>query len=231
MMATYLICNTEKFSKEPFNSESQLTLKDESGFNYFEGEPTTRMEIDKKGYFQDFYSFKCHHELKEKVAGKVFGKSFNHYLKPYEFHTFYDEDSKVTLIRLNTDAAIDFMETLNNKKVYKLKRKEVNFPYIISKVHEVSGLWVSEINNVNLSSAGYYGKDVHRDEDVRDMIGNGEISYLQIKYTPFNGNEELTIGISKKGSVTLYNRLDNINDELEIVIDIYKKLLEIPVLS
>lgn len=230
-MATYLICNSEKFSKEPLNLEIQLTLKDEDGFNYFEGEPITKMEFDKKGYFQDLDSFRCHHEIKENVAGKVFGKNFKHYLKPYEFHTFHDEDSKLALIRLNSDAAIDFMETLNNKKVYKLKRKEVNFPYIISRVLEVSGLWVSEINNINLSSAGYYGKDVHRDEDVQEMIGNGEISYLQIKYTPINGNEELTIGISKKGSVTLYNRFDNIKDELEVVIDIYKKLLEIPVLS
>jgi hypothetical protein len=224
MTVSYFLCTTHKLYEKEYKATQQTMLTDAEGFTLYEGEPSTWITPQVKSIHPSFKTFICKHELKEKVNGIVYGREFNHYLKPYEFSLFHNYDSELSLIRLNTDAAEDFVKTLNEEKLYKFDPLKINFEFIIAKSIEVSSLWVSQINSLNLSSAGYFGSDVHRDPDVQEMIKNGELSYIQIKYI-YNDKNEYTIGISKRGSITIYNTLENKKKELDIAFDIYRKLL------
>lgn len=224
LTVSYLICNATKFHCQSFTVPVQAVFTEANGLTMSEGYPLTSLEAKKESILS-YRLFKCKHELKEKVFGKVFGKEFNYYLKPYEFITFYKEEEDLSLIRLNTNAAVDFINTLNETKFYKLNSIDIDFTSIEKRVLEVSGIWISDIDKAHLNSAGYYGKDVHRHPDVEEMIDNGNISFMQVKYKHHNFNDELKIGISNKGSIILYNSFRSNTEELEIVLDIYKKLI------
>ncbi len=225
MGSCYYICNTFKFYEYDYQTTDQVQLQDAEGFTLYEGEPSTSIKAQSQTHYKGFKSYACKHEIKEKILGKVFGKEFHHFLKPYEFTTLYNSNLDLLLIKLNTDASEDFVKLLNSTSLYKLESIEVDFSKIIPRVNEVSGLWISDINSMNLSSAGYYGNDVHKNSDVQSMLENGKISYIQIRHCPNPNEDEHTIGISKRGSLTLYNSYENEKAELSTVMDIYEKLL------
>lgn len=225
-MASYYFCHAHRFYENVYVVSRQEELIDEDGLAFFEGEPTSEIRPLQESHFPNFSTFSCKHDIKEKVFGRVFGRNFNYYLKPNEFFSFYNSIEELALFRLNIDASEDFVRTLNLEKVYKLEKIQIDFATLIPRVAEVSGLWISEIQSMNLSTAGYYGNDVHRNPEVQDMMKNGKISFIQIKYAKNAISEEYTIGISSKGAVNLYNKFHTISDELEIIMDIYEKLLK-----
>ena len=52
------------------------------------------------------------------------------------------------------------------------------------------------------------------------------MSSLRLVYVHPESGGELDVGISKKGSVTLYNTFDRVEDEIDVVLDIYNKLIK-----
>ncbi|WP_283749587.1 hypothetical protein [Bacillus mycoides] len=223
MGKSYFICKAIKFYTEEFNTTNQLQLVEPDGTSLLEGEPRTQLTPNSNEYLQNFHTFDCYHETKEKVLGRVFGREFAYYLKPHKFYTFCNLEQELAFLRLNTDSSEEVIKTLNEQKIYKLSKINVDFSKIITKVPEISGMWLKIYNSLNLDSAAYFGKDVDRDPRVREMIEKREVSYVQMKYV--KDLQEHTIGISKRGSITLYNSYQDIETELDIAIDIYKKLL------
>ncbi|WJE24511.1 hypothetical protein [Bacillus cereus] len=223
MAKTFFICNAIKFPAEAFSTDSQLQLVEPDGLGLTEGEPTTRLLPSNKVYLDDFHTYDCYHETTEKVFGKVFGKNFAYYLRPHEFYSFCNFEKELAFFRLNTDSSEEVIKLLNAQPNYKISKFDINFAKIITKLHEISGMWVKVDNNQNLNSAAYFGKDVDRDPGVQEMIENGELSYIQMKF--IKDGHEHKIGISKRGSITLYNNYQNLEAELEMIWDIYIKLL------
>ncbi|WP_459499869.1 hypothetical protein [Bacillus sp. C1] len=223
MATSFFICNAVKFSTEAFSTNSQLQLVEPNGLELSEGEPNTQLVPNSQTYLQHFHTFDCYHETTEKVYGKVFGRNFSYYLKPHKFYTFCNFEQELAFLRLNVDSSEEVIKTLNTQSSYKLTKINIDFEKIITKVPEISGMWLKVLNNLNLDSVAYFGKDVDRDPRVQEMVESGEVSYVQMRY--LKDGQEHKIGISKRGSITLYNSYKNIETELDMAWDIYIKLL------
>ena len=90
----------------------------------------------------------------------------------------------------------------------------------------MTGVWVSKLNHANLKSAGYFGYHVNKSKEVEEAIKDGVLSSVQIKYIYPSTNEEHTILISKKGTITLYDAYNQIEDELDIVMSVYNEIIK-----
>ena len=218
----YLLCNVLKFSQEEFIAPIQESLLE------YEGEPEIQIKLARTDFFNGFDQFVCHHDFKVKVYGKAFNKYFNYYFLPLDFYLFYNRDLRLALLSVKSKIGLDFIDNLNKYKRHELVPIEIDFEYILPRITEMTGVWISKINHTNLKTAGYFGHHVNKSKEFEDAVKEGTVSSAQIKYISPLTQEEHTIGISKKGTITLYDTFNQIEDELEIVLSVYNNIIKKP---
>src|SRR5690606_10151826 len=218
----YILCDVLKFSTEIFSAPIQESL-----FEH-EGEPEIKIQLAKRDFYNGFDLYRCHHDFKIKMHGKAFYKFFSYFFRPVDFSLFYNPKIKIALMSVNSKIGLDFIQKLNNFNHHELNPIEVDFNYILPKITEMTGVWVSRINHANLKSAGYFGHHVDKSKEVEEAIKDGVLSSVLIKYISPTTKEEHTILISKKGTITLYDTYNQIEDELDLVMSVYNDIIKKP---
>lgn len=220
MSKSYLITYVEKFEQQSF-----LLPIQESFFEY-EGEAEVQLQVDKTEFYSGFNQYKCHHDYKHKKFGKAFNKTFSYYFEPKDFYLYYNKTDSLALIQTKTDIALDYIDKINSSGFYKLIPVKVDFTSMYPLIPEVSGAWIADLKRAYLKTAGYFGPNVNKDEEFKKAAEEGQVSSLQMRYISQVSREEHTVTISKKGSIVIHDTLDTIEDELEVVLDIYKTLFK-----
>lgn len=141
---------------------------------------------------------------------------------------FYNKSINLALISLKTAIALDFINKLNSYKLYNFTPVEIDFEYILPRINEMSGVWVSDLRRVNVKTIGFFGHHVNKSKEFEEISKEGNVSAVIIAYTNFKTREEHKIGISKKGTVTLYDTFNQLEDELEIIMALYNDIIKKP---
>lgn len=215
----YLICDVKKFLKDSHLIPIQLEAIE------YEGNPEIKVSLRDQTFYKTFDRYDCHHDYKHKKHGRVFNRTFTYYFEPTDFYMYYKKDRNISLIQTKTDIGLDFIKTLTASDYYDIKAVNVNFVTMYPLITEITGGWIADLNQTYLKTAGYFGPNVNKSEEFKQAAEIGEVSSLLMKYVSPNSGEELTIGISKKGSVVLYDTFERIEDEIDVVLDIYEKLI------
>lgn len=222
MTKAYLVCDVEKFLQDSYLVPIQQQIEELRT----EGTPEIRIKLKDSIYCEGFARYNCHHEYIRKQHGIVYGQEFNYYFEPKDFYLYYSKDKELSLLQAKTEITLDFINHLNYSGYYSFNPIKINFVNMYPLITEITGGWVANLKKTFLKTAAYYGPNVNKSDEFIQAAKIGEVSHLQIKYvSPFSG-EELTVGISSKGSVILYDSFERIEDEINIVLSIYETLIK-----
>ncbi|WP_121639514.1 hypothetical protein [Virgibacillus sp. Bac330] len=221
MAKAFLICIIKKFPQKDF----LVPIQQEFDLLETEGKPVTSIQINTENFHINFDQYKCHNDYIHNKSGRVFNRDFNYYFEPLDFHSYYKKDDSLLLVQTKTDAAIDFVNRLNNTKEYDIKPVDIDFKNMIPLITEVSGAWFADLKRTHLKTAGYFGPNVNKSEEYKEAASEGNISSIHLKYISTRNNKEHYVVISKKGSVILYDTLQTPEEELDIIDEIYRELI------
>lgn len=222
MVKSYLLCIGEKFNTNGFYVPVQNTLFE----NEVEGEAITYIKKHKNNFHLTYNQYKCHHDYRHNKTGRVFQKDFSYYFEPLDFYLYKSFTNKLTLIQAKTEVAVDFINKLNITGEYTINPIEINFEKMIPKITEIGGAWFANLKKAHLKSAGYFGPNVNKSEEYKAATKEGNISSIQINYVNRVTSNEHIILISKKGTIVLYDGFETIEEELDLVTQIYDSLIK-----
>ncbi|GGB51814.1 hypothetical protein GCM10011409_31730 [Lentibacillus populi] len=220
MPKAFLICNSKKFKKDNFLIPIQQELLEN------EGESVVSIDLNYTNFHLKFDQYICHNDYIHNTRGRVFNKDFNYYLEPLSFYSYYKEDENLLFIQTKTDAALDFISKLSRTKEYNLETVKIDFKSMIPLITEVAGAWIADLKRAHLKTAGYFGHNVHRSEEYKESAAEGNVSSIQMKYISLKSGKEHYIAISKKGSIILYDTFPTIEDEIDIVYEVYEQFIK-----
>ncbi|MFD2628819.1 hypothetical protein [Oceanobacillus kapialis] len=220
MPKAFLLCETNKFKKEDFLVPIQQSLFEE------EGESVVSLNLNQDDFHLNFDQYLCHHDYVHNTRGRVFNKDFNYYLEPLSFYAYLKADEELLFTQTKTDAALDFISKLNNTKEFLLSPVSIDFKKMIPLITEVAGAWIADLKRTHLKTAGYFGPNVHRSEEYKEAAAEGNVSSIQMYYTSIKSGNEHYVAISKKGSIILYDTFPTIEEEIDMVYEIYSKFIK-----
>jgi hypothetical protein len=220
MAKSFLICISKRFNKDDFLVPIQQTLIED------EGSSEISLKLNRPNFHLNFDQYICQHDFIHNKSGRVFNMHFNRYFEPLNFYTYYREDINLSLIQTKTDAAVDFINKINGTKYYELNPIQIDFKSMIPLITEVAGAWIADLKRAHLKTAGFFGPNVHKSEEYIEAALEGNVSSIQMKYISDKNNEEYYVAISKKGSVILYDTLPTVEDEIDLVYEVFSKLIK-----
>lgn len=216
MVSSYLLCDINNF----YNKDNYLKpIQQELLPN--EGKPEVRVELKSNFFHNGFKQYRCHHDFRHNVFGKVYGHEFNYFLEPLDFNMFKNDD--IALISVRKEVALDFINHLSETGHYNLDPVEVNFTNMYPLITEVSGAWIADLKRAHVRTAAFFGSNVNKSTDFLDAASEGNVSSIRINFV-FRGRE-YSILISKDGIVVIQTLVDTFEDEIDLVMDIYEKLI------
>lgn len=220
MAKAYLVCHSNKFIKDHYLIPIQNDLLEDD----VEGAPETYIKPAKENYFLNFDKYICHHDYKHNAHGRVFQKSFSYYFEPLNFYTYNNPSNALTLIQTKTDVALDFISKLSQTGEYNVEPVVVDFKSMIPHIDEVAGAWIADLKRAHLKTAGFFGPHVNKSEEYKRAAEEGNVSSISIKFT--SNSKEYTVLISGKGSIVLYDSFNTIEEELDLILQIYEQLIK-----
>src|SRR5690625_1011944 len=219
MAKAFLVCQSKKFLQKEYLIPIQKDLLD------LEGKAEISIKPNHDNFHSSFGQYICHHDYLLNKKGKVFDKPFNYYFEPQDFYTYYNQDTGLTLIQTKTDAALDFINKMNRTDYFEIEPVDINFQKMIPLITEVAGAWIADLKRAHLKTADFFGSHVNKSEEYIEAASEGNISNIQMKYARSTDEKEYYIAISKKGSIILYDTLPTVEDELDIVMEVYNKFI------
>lgn len=214
---SYMICQTDISFKTEYFVPTQLDLMEE--------QPVVSLRLNQGDFHLGFDQYLCTYDFVHNKSGRANGQYFSRYLEEKKFYTYYNKSHETALIQVNSEVALEFVRELNTTHEFNLNPVKIHFDKIIPLLPEVAGAWIADLNRTHLKTAGFFGPNVHKSEEYKQAAAEGNISSLQMKYISNSNSQEHTINISKKGSLTIYDRLQTVEDEISLINDIYQKLI------
>lgn len=221
MSNVFLIAKSQKFQSTDFSFSMQGDLLEES-----EGDPETYIKLSEESFHKDLDRYKCHHDYKHNKHGRVFHKDFSYYYEPIDFSTYYSSSDKLTLVQVKTDVGLDFIKQLNQSGEYSIEPVDMKFEKMIPHILEIKGAWISDLKDAHLKTAGYFGPNVNLSDEYIESAKEGNISSMVIQFTSSSDKKEYTITISRKGSIYIANTIELLEDKIELVLEVYDKLIK-----
>jgi hypothetical protein len=147
----------------------------------------------------------------------------------YRFPVFVDRSATNgdhnLLVRTKADIAKDFIERLR-KGVddFDALDRQVNFQELRPYLTYISGAWFADMRTANLSSAGMFGSHVDRSGEFTRAARHGTLRSLTIFYK--HREAQYHVMITSSGTIVVYDSFDSLEEELDLVLDIKRQLLD-----
>ncbi|OIJ07648.1 hypothetical protein BKP35_18360 [Anaerobacillus arseniciselenatis] len=220
-MSTFVIVKVNKFFEKNYIVPTQQDLLQENGYQ------ETKIELFLENAFEAFDAYSCHFDRKINKRIKIKHDEFyDHYYDPSDFFLYYNSKSEIAIINTSHDTAKLFCNQLNEHKNFKLELMEFNLHEIIDRISDVNGLWISDIKEMNLSSAGYFGTDVHRNQKAEELIKEAKISSISASFTSRKFSRSYNVLISKKGVIVTHEKMAGPYDAVALTNEIFSRLIE-----
>ncbi len=213
------------FEVQLFSQKTEFLIPIQKELLENEGEQISSLKLQTKQFINKFNKYICHHDLKVKRFGKVYGKTFNHFFEPKDFNLFLNKEDALCVIQTNIDTATDFVNQLNDSKEFSLSKVDINFEGMYPLINEVAGAWIADLKRTHLKKAGFFGPNVHKSEDFKAAAEEGNVSAIQMRYLG-SDHQEHYVAISKKGAISLYDQLSSVEEEITLALEIYNTLVK-----
>lgn len=222
---SFIVCDIEKFHNQSYKFEYQADLFEDDEEFLSEGSQNISITFDSNSVNElGFKRLLGNYDHIHNKSGKVFNKYFSRYFEEFNFPIYLNEKLSLALIQIKTDIGLEFIKTLNKEDYYQLNIIDIDFEKIVQNVPEISGAWFAELKGKHLKSKGLFGPQVNLSDEYQHAIKDGKISSMLIQW--IHEGIEFKINISKKGSVTLLNKIKSPDHEIAILLSIYNQLLK-----
>lgn len=150
---------------------------------------------------------------------------FNEYLQPVDFPAYYDQEEKIIVFQSPKKVCKGVMAHLRDKACdIDLQEMEVNFTEL-AKIHsEYLAAWFRGVSS-RVQAAGLSGNQIQDDLLFKNLSQVGQLSNVTIPWK-FDGAEHSIMITNMAGIVLVHNYQNNIGFELQLVMDVYDKILK-----
>ena len=154
--------------------------------------------------------------------------NFSEYVEDITFNAYYHKDEKILIFQVRKEVAKDVLKNIQSSKklqVIELEEKTIDFEQLEPLIDEYKSVWFSDIKSGGLRSASLSGTKLKEHSHFSEYkAAGGKLSYVTI---PFVYNDVVrTVGITKDSAIILLQKYDNTRMELDILLEVEKKLLK-----
>lgn len=216
---SFTFCPVESFpNAETFHVPYQWVLDNT------EENADTHFALSIRDFFRHFDRWIVYHEMKVTAFGKVYGRTFRHYVEPHEFPMYLSRDRRLLILREKREVAHNFVDVINkNLGGFSIGRYTFDIKAMLQYLPPITSVWVGGLGDQYVKTAGYFGQHVDRSDELQAKLRIGQISALRVQYSLGPDNEEISAGINTKGGIVLYSRFDVEEHALQTAIDIFEK--------
>jgi hypothetical protein len=202
------------FSGEAEDVRTVLTLKAEK----FEG-PLDFLRVKSEIRHQTFGFIKTMVEMKRHKI------DFAEYLEPVDFPAYFDTTQNLMIFQAPKKVCRGVLQHLKKKPCgITLAEVEVDFVKVMQLTREYFGVWFKGVST-RVQAAALSGNQIQEDSLFKTLQRIGSVSNLTIPWV-FGGAEHHVMLTSRGGVILVQNYQDNIGLELQLVMDIQKRLLQ-----
>lgn len=150
--------------------------------------------------------------------------TFSTYQIPNQFYIYYFKDKNVLFINAPKEITNSFLKELSNADNEKYKFEEIYFDF--TKIarearYNTKGAWFGT-KDTTITNKAYYGNQIIDDQDVEKAVSENRVTYFMVRFDI--NNEAKTIGISKKGSIIVFNSCNTEEEYLSLVFNSFKEV-------
>ncbi len=140
------------------------------------------------------------------------------YVIPNKFEMYYHSQSGLMFTIANTAISNEFFKVIENNLKCTVSKIDFNFKKIIQRSYTAKGVWYTVDGN-SVKTRGAFGPYVDRDTESLNAIQNDKGTYLTIEFNHTSGPK--TVGLSKKSAIVIYNKFDNSEEEITLMLLVY----------
>lgn len=190
-------------------------------------EDPPRTELTYKGTIQglgiDVYE--ALHEFIVVATGRAYNVTFTKYITTRKFPVFYHKGLKLLLIKTNKDVAQSAMKQLIKVDGVNGDRRKIDLESIKALITRFTGGWWKVEDSSNVRSQALFGSSIDRDQRFDRASAEGRM--FNIRFDHDYDSTIFHVGVSDDCNVVIYNEGLTLQLELEVVLDIKAKLLDV----
>ena len=221
-------------TKMPILQPGQCVKKHVQLTFFGEGEDVeTKVTMERERYEANFALMRVESSVRHQTFGyiRTFIDSkkrkigFSEYLQPVDFPAYYDKDKQIIIFQAPKKDCRGVLAHLRDKTfVIELEELKVDFVKL-SQIHsEYLGAWFRGVSS-RVQSAGLSGHQIQDDLLFQRLSAVGQLSNVTIPWQ-FSGVEHSVMITNMAAIVLVQNYQNNIGFELQLVMDVYDKILK-----
>lgn len=213
---------------EVFGTEDQLYLQVDHQYNLENVHTTVRRAVT--DFRPGVERLEAVHDFlrKLKYPGRARNHQFQEYVSEYRFPVFVvrqeNEADPVMVVRTKAEVAKDLMERLRQVPDFHAIERRVDFAALRPSLTFIKGAWFANMRSANLAAAGMFGDHVDRSDEFMRAERLGTLSSLSVFYRC--GDRQYHTMITSSGGIVLYDSFDSEEEELDVVLQIKRELLD-----
>lgn len=151
----------------------------------------------------------------------VDGEVIEEYQKSKSFFLYYCEKSSLILVETSTNIAKSFLKKLSDAYKDRVNLSLVRFNFNKIKINSpgIKGVYFNVEDDADVDSKAFFGNDVDNNNEASTAIEDENATYLIISKDIAGVNR--TIGFSQKSAIVLYNKVNEENGYLQLIVDTY----------
>lgn len=222
MPKSYKVTFTERFQEESFQLKPYV-LNRQANLDGIPPQPQTVVYKSREVLsFEDFCPYVVEHEMEENAIGRTNGYSFQKYIRKEIIKAYYSKSHQLFLLSGKKKHVLDFCKKTKDIPEITFQTFVIDMGALLAKLPHVKGVWFHFSNGLIRASA-LMGANVEATTDFQKFKEEGDISTLSFLYE-FNGKKH-PIMVTSDGAVVLYDNFKEISEEISIVIDLFRNLL------
>jgi hypothetical protein len=192
-------------------------------------EDPPRTELTYKGTSQELgiNVYTALHEFIVNETGRAYNVTFTRYIKTRQFPVYYHRGLKLLLIKTNKDVAQSAMKQLVRVAGISGERRRIDLESIKAHINRFTGGWWRVEDSSNVRSQALFGSSIDRDQRFDRASAEGKM--FNVRFDHDYQSEIFHIGVSDDCNIVIYNEGLSTQLEIELVLDIKAKLLDIAI--
>jgi len=171
----------------------------------------------------DFEKYLIEHEMEENAFGRFNEEVFNKFIRKEYIHSFYSNSHQLFILNGKKKFVLDFCKKTKDWNYIVIKTIQIDMGSLLEKLPHVKGVWFSFKNGLIRASA-LMGANIESTNDFKNYNTLGEISTLSFHFE-YN-NITHPIMLVNDGTVVLQSNYTEISQELDLVLEVKKQLLD-----
>jgi len=168
--------------------------------------------------------FRGLHEFIVRKSGRAWGVRFNLFIAAMRFPAYYERTQKLLMLKVPKKVAHGAMRQLVKNHAVDGQHRNIDLDSIKPYIERFKGVWFSVDDSAYVTSQALFGPSV--DQDLRFERASGEGKMFSIRLDHEFRSELIHIGISSDSNVVVYDESLDEHLELELVLDIKARLLD-----